>query len=89
MTKMANNIPGVVLSKYGNNAAFPAKENVIGVGIGFVYEAGVRTGEVGIPVLVSERVAKSDPAAKTWCPMPLMTSGLTFRKLAFPASCRP
>ena len=68
VTKMANNIPGVVLSKPRNTGAFPAKENVIGVGIGFAYEAGHETGEVGIQVLVSESAAESDLAAKDLVP---------------------
>lgn len=40
-----------------------AKQNVVGVGVGFRYKDGVRTDEVGLVVMVSEKMprAQLDP----------------------------
>ncbi len=54
--------------KEAHQGELMAKENVVGVGIGFCYKDGIKTDEVGLVVMVSEKMPPSQVKSEALIP---------------------
>lgn len=54
--------------KEAHQGELMAKENVVGVGIGFCYKDGVKTDKVGLVVMVSEKMPPTQISSEAFIP---------------------